>query len=251
MSLAILLTNDDGHDAAGLQVLVDAMEALGDISVVAPLNQQSASSHSLTLRKQIATRCLGDNRHTVDGTPTDCVLLAIEVLLDRKPDLVISGVNHGPNMGEDVTYSGTVAAAIEGTILGVPSIAFSSLQKSVSSTEEIGRVARTIVEAALKHGLPEGSLLNVNIPNPEISAIKGARVTRLGSRAYDNLLREQRDQTGEKGFVIGGEDEPVWKDEEGTDIAAIRSGYVSITPLHLDLTHYKSIVEMERWRFDL
>ncbi|MEE9270378.1 MAG: 5'/3'-nucleotidase SurE [Candidatus Krumholzibacteria bacterium] len=251
MPLTLLLTNDDGYDAPGLQVLIDALEGLGDIYVVAPLNQQSASSHSLTLRKRIGTRRIGDKRYTVDGTPTDCVLVAVDALLEKRPDLVISGINHGPNMGEDVTYSGTVAAAIEGTILGIRSIALSSLQRTVESVQVIGPIARTIVETAINLGIPGRCFLNVNIPNPEISPIKGVQVTKLGSRAYDNLLQEERDEEGNPGYIIGGEDEPVWKDEEGTDIAAVRKGYVSITPLHLDLTHYKSILEMERWRFDL
>jgi 5'-nucleotidase len=153
-------------------------------------------------------------------------------------------------MGEDVTYSGTVAAAFEGTILGVPSLAISSLQRSVENEEVIGRVARAVVEAALDLGVPADCLLNVNIPDPDISPIKGVRITKLGSRAYDNLLMTEEGENGEISCTIGGDD-PVWKDDDGTDIAAVRNGYVSVTPLHLDLTHYKAVVEMERWRFPL
>lgn len=250
MQRVILVTNDDGYDAPGIKVLADAMQGLGDIYVVAPMNEQSASSHSLTLRKRIPTERVRDRHFKVDGTPTDSVLLGVHALLERKPDLLISGINHGPNMGEDVTYSGTVAAAFEGTILGVPSLAISSLQRSVESAEAIGKVARAVVEAALNLGVPEDCLLNINIPDPEISTIKGVRITKLGSRAYDNLLHRQEGTGSSVNYTIGGDD-PVWQDHEGTDIAAVRSGYVSVTPMHLDLTNYKAVVEMERWRFPL
>ena len=252
MSRILLLTNDDGYDARGIKVLTRALEGLGDIYVVAPASEQSATSHSLTLRKKISTEKVSDRGYKVAGTPTDSVLLGVGAILGRKPDLLVSGINHGPNMGEDVSYSGTVAAAFEGTILGVPSLAISSLQRSIESQEVIGRVARSVVEAALELGVPDECLLNVNIPDPEVSPIKGVRVTKLGSRAYDNdnLLRADKGDANGWSYTIGGND-PVWKDEDGTDISAVRTGYVSVTPLHLDLTHYKAVVEMERWRFDL
>ncbi len=193
---------------------------------------------------------VAERHYRVDGTPTDSVLLGVTAILGRKPDLLVSGINHGPNMGEDVTYSGTVAAAFEGTILGVPSLAISTLQRNVKSEDVIGRIARVVVEAALDLGIPSGCLLNVNIPNPDISPIKGVRITKLGSRAYDNLIKAHRGEDGHTHFMIGGED-PVWKDDDGTDIGAVRLGFVSVTPLHLDLTSYKSVVEMERWRFPL
>jgi 5'-nucleotidase len=245
----ILVTNDDGYDARGIQLLCRVLEGLGDVHVVAPASEQSASSHSLTVRQRIATYKVSDKHYKVSGTPTDSVLLGVQGILGRKPDLLVSGINHGPNMGEDVTYSGTVAAAIEGTLLGIPSIAISSLQRSVAS-DEIGRVARIVVETGLRLGIPKDCLLNVNIPDPEVSLIKGIRTTKLGSRAYDNLLTVETGGAGETFYTVGGED-PVWKTEEGTDIAAIRMGYVSVTPLHLDTTHFRAIVEMEQWRFDL
>jgi 5'-nucleotidase len=249
VSKMILVTNDDGYDARGIQLLCSALEGLGDVYVVAPASEQSASSHSLTVRQRIATYQVAKNHYKVKGTPTDSVLLGVQGILGRKPDLLVSGINHGPNMGEDVTYSGTVAAAIEGTILGIPSIAISSLQRTVSS-EKIGRVARVVVETALRLGIPKDCLLSVNIPDPEVSPIKGIRTTKLGSRAYDSLLTVEKGSQGETYYTVGGDD-PVWKTEEGTDIAAIRMGYVSVTPLHLDTTHFKAIVEMEQWRFDL
>jgi 5'-nucleotidase len=250
MSKTLLITNDDGYGARGIEVLREALQGLGVLFVVAPAKEQSASSHSLTVRQPIAAFKVERNHYKIAGTPTDSVLLGIQGLLGRKPDLLVSGINHGPNMGEDVTYSGTVAAAIEGTLLGVPSLAISSLQRTVSSEESIGRIARVVVEAALRLGVPRGCLLNVNIPDPDVSPIKGIRITKLGSRAYDNLLLEEKGEEGQTYFTVGGE-HPVWKLDDGTDIAAVRMGYVSITPLHLDLTHYKAVVEMEQWRFDL
>jgi 5'-nucleotidase len=246
----ILVTNDDGYDAHGIQVLVQALEDVGELYVVAPATQQSASSHSLTLRAEIRTERVKDRHYKVHGTPTDSVLLGVNGLLDERPDLIVSGINHGPNMGEDVTYSGTVAAAIEGTMLGIPSLALSSLQRTITNAEEIGKIARVVVMSALELGVPDECLLNVNIPDPEVAPITGVKITKLGSRAYENILEERRGEDGEVSYLVGG-DTPVWKEDHGTDIAAIRAGHVSITPLHLDLTHYKTIVEMERWRFPL
>jgi 5'-nucleotidase len=249
MHKRILISNDDGFDARGIQVLERALQPLGDVFVVAPDSEQSASSHSLTIRRPIDVKQVDDHHYRVVGTPTDCVVLALQVLLDRPPDLIVSGINHGPNMGEDVTYSGTVAVAFEGTILGVPSVAISALQRSVADEEANGRVARRVVERALEYGVPAGALLNVNIPNPEKSAVKGLRFTKLGSRHYENFIEPVTAELQTQ-YTIGGRD-PVWREDDGTDIAAVRMGYVSITPLHLDLTHYKAIVEMERWRFEL
>jgi 5'-nucleotidase len=249
MNKRILISNDDGFDARGLKVLEQALAPLGDVYVVAPDSEQSASSHSLTVRRPIEVRKVGDRHYRVGGTPTDCVVLALQVIMDRPPDLVVGGINHGPNMGEDVSYSGTVAVAFEGTILGVPSIAISSLQRDVARGDVIGNVARIVVERALEHGLPRESLLNVNIPNPEIAPIKGLRITKLGSRHYENFIEPGRGALHSH-YTIGGRD-PVWRDDDGSDIAAVRMGYVSITPLDLDQTHYKAIVEMERWRFEL
>jgi 5'-nucleotidase len=250
MKRVLMLTNDDGFDARGLSVLEQVLTHLGDVFVVAPMVEQSGSSHSLTLGKHIVTEKIDDRHYKVDGTPTDCVLLGLQGLLKTKPDLLISGINHGPNMGEDVTYSGTVAAAIEGMILGIPSLAISSLQRNLEDGDEISRVARVIVEAALQRGLPDGSLLNVNIPNPSISPIRGVKITKLGSRAYENLLTEEKSEGSKRSYMIRGKD-PIWKDDDGTDIVAVHMGYVSVTPLHIDLTDYRTIVDMETWRFPL
>ena len=250
MSKFIMLTNDDGIDAIGIKTMEAALHGLGDIVVVAPANEQSASSHSLTLGRDILADKVDENHYRISGTPTDCVILAIQGFLVRKPDLLISGINHGPNMGEDVTYSGTVSAAIEGMTLGIPSIAISSLQRSMESVDEIARIARAVVETAMRHQLREGTLLNVNIPDPEISPIQGVKMTKLGSRQYENMIEGKIESATRTSFVFGG-DEPIWGNVDGTDIAAVRESLVSITPLHLDLTDYKSIVDMEKWSFQL
>jgi len=248
MDKLILVSNDDGIDSVGIRVLEDALRPLGRVVVVAPDNEQSGSSHSLTLRSPIATKTLDENHHRVCGTPTDCVLLATQVILGRVPDILVSGINHGPNMGEDVTYSGTVAAAFEGTILGIRSVAVSALQRSVADAETNGRYARMVVEKVLGSGLPRYTVLNVNIPDPEVSPIRGIRITNLGSRHYENFIDTEPSGDGGVSYIIGGSD-PVWTGDEGTDISAVRAGYVSITPLNLDMTDYKALVEMERWRF--
>jgi len=249
MAPRILISNDDGFDARGIKVLEEALSPLGDVYVVAPDTEQSASSHSLTVRRPIDVRRVDERHYRVGGTPTDCVVLAMQVVMDARPDIVVSGINHGPNMGEDVTYSGTVAAAVEGSILGVPAIAISSLQRGVRGAEAIGKVAQLVVKRALEDGIPREAILNVNVPDPDVAPIKGFRITKLGSRHYENFI-EPAGGPLQMQYTIGGRD-PVWRTDDGTDIAAVRLGYVSITPLHLDQTHYKAIVEMERWRFEL
>lgn len=248
MDTLILISNDDGIDSVGIKVLEEALRPLGRVVVVAPDDEQSGSSHSLTLRSPIETVALDENHYRVCGTPTDCVLLATQVILDRTPDVLVSGINHGPNMGEDVTYSGTVAAAFEGTILGIQSVAVSALQRTITDAETNGRYARLVVEKVLGTPLPPNTLLNVNIPDPDVARIQGTKITNLGSRQYENFIDTDRSMGDRVSYTIGGSD-PVWTGDEGTDIAAVRAGYVSITPLNLDMTDYKAIVEMERWRF--
>ena len=249
MSKRILISNDDGFDARGIQVLERALSKLGDVIVVAPDNEQSASSHSLSIHRPIEVKKIDDRHFRIVGTPTDCVVLALQVILDQPPDLVVGGINHGPNMGEDVHYSGTVAVAFESTILGAPSVAFSSLQRNVADEDTIGEIAQRVTAIALDYGLPEGCLLNVNIPDPRISKIKGLRITKLGSRHYENFIEPGRGPL-QSHYTIGGQS-PVWREDDGSDVAAVRRGYVSLTPLHLDLTDYRAIVDMERWRFEL
>src|SRR5262245_9042887 len=213
MAKLILICNDDGYDARGIQVLERALKPLGEITVVAPDAEQSASSHSLTVRRPIDVKQVDERHYRIVGTPTDAIVLALQVLLDREPDLIVSGINHGPNMGEDVQYSGTVAAASEGTILGIPSIAVSALQRTVANEEVNGRFARNVAERALEEGIPERVLLNVNIPNPDIAPVKGLRITKLGLRHYENFIDPGRGPL-QSSYTIGGR-EPVWREDDG------------------------------------
>lgn len=186
----------------------------------------------------------------MDGTPTDCVLLAVNGLLPERPDLVVSGINHGPNLGGDVAYSGTVAGALEGAMLGIPSIAVSLAAWSDHRFEAAEAVLPKLVRETLRHGLPEKQVLNVNIPPLPAGEIRGVRITRLGKRVYRDIIVERVDPRGKAYYWIGGA-EPSWEPEENTDFAAIEAGMISITPLNLDLTDYRGIVEMEAWRLEV
>jgi 5'-nucleotidase len=233
----ILVTNDDGVFSEGIKLLANALTGIAEVIVVAPDREQSATGHSLTLHRPLRMQQLDDNIYSVDGTPTDCVNLAVLWLLkDDPPDLVVSGINFGVNMGDDVTYSGTVSATFEGTLLGIPSVAFSQEVGEHFSWANGVEFARQLVETLLAEKLPEKLLLNVNIP---AGRIRGVRFTRLGNRKYEQVVVEKIDPRGKNYFWIAGT--PEWKEEEGTDHSAISSGRVSITPLHLDLTDYQGL----------
>jgi 5'/3'-nucleotidase len=245
--LRILLCNDDGIFARGLRELAEALRASGhDLSVVAPDREQSATSHSITLDRPLRIRAHGEGEWAVDGTPTDCVLLAVNGLLAERPELVVSGINHGPNMGEDVTYSGTVAAAFEAHILGIPSIA-ASMKDRVNGDYEGG--ARII--AGLAGRVPEWvgegrTILNVNFPVGPSDSWDGPRLTRLGTRRYSDEVIEKTDPRGRKYYWIGGS-EPTWQGGDDTDFATVHAGCVSITPLNLDLTDEKARAALAAW----
>jgi 5'-nucleotidase len=245
----ILLTNDDGVDAEGLAVLRGELAGLGEVAVVAPDRDQSAISHSLTLRRPLHAVARADGCVAVDGTPTDCVLLAVHDLLGEPPDVVVSGVNHGPNLGDDVTYSGTVAAAFEGTLLGIPSLAVSLVTRSPRRGSgrftAAARVAREIVKRVGEKGLPRGTFLNVNVPEAPEEELRGVRWTRLGQRVYRNAVTAREDEHGGRCYEIGGE--PHWVEEAGTDFDAVARGYVSVTPVQRDLTDYASLPSFESW----
>jgi 5'-nucleotidase len=238
--MRLLLSNDDGILAKGLSVLERACAPLGELSVVAPDREQSATSHSLTLHHPVRPVQLGERRWQVDGTPTDCVLLACEALLPERPDFVISGINHGPNMGEDVLYSGTVAAAMEGLALGIPSIAVSfagSVLRADALLETQVGLLRTLIAHLI--GLPRfpaDTLLNVNVPALDAERIKGFRLTRLGRRVFSDSISRMKDPWGREIMWIGG-GSVEWSGPEDSDFRAVHDGYVSVTPLHLDLTH--------------
>lgn len=236
-----LVTNDDGIYSEGLRKLAAVLCPLGDVIIVAPDREQSAASHALTLNRPLRLLQIEENEWIVDGTPTDCVNLALlHLMKDEKPDLVVSGINFGPNMGDDVTYSGTISAAFEGSLLNVPSIAFSALVGEHFSFDPCAEFAAELVAEALETHRDPRIILNVNFP---VGAFSGVRITSLGRRYYTAGAIERLDPRGRKYYWIGGEP-PVWEPTEGTDIEAVRSGHISITPLHLDMTHHESIAAL-------
>jgi 5'-nucleotidase len=243
MTPLILVTNDDGIHAPGLAILAQTLHAIGQTVIVAPDQDNSAASHSLTMKRPLRVKELGPSRYSVDGTPTDCVTLAMGKILPRKPQLVVSGINPGPNLGDDVSYSGTVSAAVEGTMLGVPSLAVSLAGEEPFSFETAAAFAVTLARAILDKGLPKDTLLNVNVPNRLREEIAGVRFTRQGRRVYDGAIKETFDPWGRQHYWIGG-GTPLWDEGEDTDAQAILAGYVSVTPLHLDLTNHAALKKL-------
>jgi 5'-nucleotidase len=243
----VLISNDDGIHAPALPVLAEAFADLGRVTVVVPDRDQSATSHSLTIHRPLRIREVQADWFSVDGTPTDCVLIAAHGLLDVPIDLVVSGVNRGPNMGDDVFYSGTVAAAIEGAMQGVPGVAVSLAASGRADFLYACQFTRRLVGMVLERGLPPKCVLNVNVPQLRDDEIKGVRVTRLGKRTYQDSLIERTDPRGRAYYWIGG-DAPIWEPEEGTDFTAVDQGFVSVTPLHLDLTDNSLLATLEDWR---
>ncbi len=242
----ILVTNDDGINSEGIRALATALDSLGEVQVVAPDREQSATSHSITLDRPLRVTRREDGQISVEGTPTDCVLLATNSLLTRRPLLVVSGINHGPNLGDDVTYSGTVAAAMEGLLLGIPSMAISlSTTPGTHHFATAAAFARRIAAKVLEEGTPNASLLNINVPNLPEGEIAGVRITQLGKRLYVDSVIEKTDPRGRPYFWIGGS--PSWETTKNTDHAAILDRFVSVTPIHLELTDFKAVVEMENW----
>ncbi len=242
-SAVILVTNDDGIHAAGLAALAAALAPLGEVYVVAPDREQSAVGHALTLHRPLRVERVAERRFAVNGTPSDCVNLGVLGLLPEPPVLVVSGINHGSNLGDDVTYSGTVSAAMEGTLLGVPSMAVSQLDGEAGGFEDAGRIAELVAARALVEGLPAKTLLNVNVPRGEV---RGVRMTRLGHRVYREKVVQEVDPRGRPYYWIGA-GPPEWREDEASDIAAVHAGWASVTPLHLDLTHFGALVRMSEW----
>jgi 5'-nucleotidase len=236
----ILLTNDDGIEARGLKDLYDGLRRLGRVHVVAPAVNQSASSHSFSLRKPIKVSRLRPRWLAVHGTPTDCMLISHHGILKRAIDLVFSGINDSPNLGDDVLYSGTVAAAIEGAMLGMPSVAVSYLESGANRDVALELLRRLIPQ--LLHGiLPPKTLLNINIP---AGTVKGVRVTRLGRRIYRDMALKGSLPDGGTSYTIDGE--MAFAETRGSDFAAVYSGFISVTPLHLDMTHHHEVRRLEK-----
>jgi 5'-nucleotidase len=249
--MRILITNDDGYLAGGIRALADAARDLGTVDVVAPDREQSATSHSLTLHYPLRVRHAGDGVQVVDGTPTDCVVLAVGELLPEKPDFVLSGVNHGANLGDDVLYSGTVAAAMEATILGIPAIALSYTGQDSEALPAWTPLLRSLLgQLLLRDDFPAETLFNVNLPALPPDRIAGVRVTTLGRRAYVGSLTRAEDPSGREYFWIGGGESRWWGSDE-SDFRAVHEGYVSVTPLHLDLTNYRLLESIGKWRLSL
>ena len=240
--MRILISNDDGINSEGLNSLSEAVIDLAcEVFIVAPDRDQSAASHSLSLHRPLRAEKIAENIFSVDGTPTDCINLAVNGLLkDKRPDLILSGINKAGNMGDDITYSGTVSAAMEGTLLKIPSVAFSLDSRNDFKFDTASHYAKIITEYVLRNGLPEGTLLNVNIPNLDLGDIKGIKVTRQGKRLYNEPIVEKIDPRGKEYFWIGG-NELDYVDIDESDFVSVLQGFVSVTPIKLDLTDYDYI----------
>lgn len=243
--MLILVTNDDGVHSPGLRVLTNVLRPLGRVVVVAPDRERSAVSHALTLHSPLRAREMTVDCWAVDGTPTDCVNLGIHGLLKQTPDLVVSGINQGANLGDDLTYSGTVAAAMEATLMGVPACAVSLSSERFLEEDFVlaGEWTLSLARMLIMHRLPPDTFLNVNVPN---GTPRGFRLTRQGKRRYADAVVENRDPRGRTYFWIGG-GEPTFQNLDGTDINAVNDGYVSVTPLHLDLTNYAAFERLRQW----
>ncbi len=242
--MKILVSNDDGYLATGINVLTDALVDVADIVVVAPDRNRSAASNSLTLHDPLRVSKVAENRYRVNGTPSDCVHLALTGFLEEEPDLVVSGINHGANLGDDVIYSGTVAAAMEGRFLGFPTIAVSLVGHQYFDTA--ARVATELVERLARHSLPADIVLNVNVPDRPYEDLTGIVTARLGFRHKAEPVIKSKDPHGRTIFWVGpagpGQDSGV-----GTDFHALQRGAVAVTPLKVDLTRHEALPQIEEW----
>lgn len=240
--MKILISNDDGYQASGIVALYEALKDIADVEVIAPEQNNSAKSNALTLNSPLYVHRASNGFRYVNGTPADCVHIALSGLLDYRPDLVVSGINNGANMGDDTIYSGTVGAAMEGYLFGIPSIAFSQVQKEWLELDSAARKAREIVQFMLEHkkAASEPWLLNVNIPNLPFEKIRSAKVCRLGKRHAAEPVIAQKNPRGETMYWIGAAG-PAKDDAEGTDFHATQNGHISLTPLKVDLTEHEQL----------
>ena len=244
----ILITNDDGIQSVALETLEKHLSTIANVTVIAPDRERSAVSHSLTLHHPLRVTEIDEHHFMVDGTPTDCVLLGVLEFVKVRPDLLISGINIGPNLGDDITFSGTVAAAFEGTLLGIPSFAISVTARGKADFEPAAKFAVTLAKKILKQGLPKETLLNVNVPPIPENKIKGVKIVRQGKRIYRDNIIKKTDPRGRHYYWIGGE-EPLYVPEPGTDFEAIENGFISITPLQLNWTNQRIINALKGWKF--
>jgi 5'-nucleotidase len=246
--LKILVTNDDGIHSEGIIALARALREAGDVFVIAPDRERSAIAHSVTLHRPLRVEKIKRNYFAVDGTPADCVHLGVHGILSERPQLIISGINKGGNLGDDITYSGTVSAALEGTLLGIPSFAISLVSRSHFKFGTAARFAVRVAQYVARKGLARDTFLNINVPNLDEKDVKAYRITRQGRWVHNsNGIVEKTDPRGRKYYWVG--EGPLIPDQRGnTDIEAVSNSHISITPLHIDLTHYASIQELRKWK---
>ncbi len=243
-----LITNDDGIHSPGLEALVHTLSKQAECMVIAPDRDNSAVSHSLTMNRPLRVTRIKDGFYTLDGTPTDCVAIGLNKIIRQKPDLLVSGINPGPNLGDDISYSGTVSAAVEGTMYGIPSLALSLAGEAPYDFTTAAEIAGKLARQILKQGLPKDTLLNANVPPGD--SVRGIKVTRQGRRLWDNAIQETRDPWGRKRYWIGG-GTPCPDPGEDTDVYAVSNGYISVTPIHLDLTNHQGIDHLKNeWRLE-
>ncbi len=240
----ILVSNDDGIDALGIKVLRESVKNLGDVIVFAPEDNRSGASHSLSIHKSIKVKKIDDKTYSTDGTPTDCILYSVRGILKRKPDIILGGINQGANLGSDVSYSGTVAVAMEGALLGIPSVAFSQIDFYNSFDPEFAKkVTNWISRQVLKHKLPEGIFLNVNLPAVPNGKLK---ITCLGNRIYRDEIAKVKEKKEEFVYSLEGES-PTWIPSPNSDFDAVHDGFVSVTPIHMEYTDFNMIEKLRPW----
>ena len=244
--MKILLTNDDGIHSRGLRALAKSLESIGDVWVVAPDREMSAASHSLTLHRPLRIKEVVPQYYCVDGTPTDCICLGVHKVLEERPDLIVSGINKGGNLASDIFYSGTVSAAREGTMIGIPSFAISLASHKDFKFQTAARFALRLAEYILDKGLPKGTFLNVNVPGGEINKENPYRITEQGKRIHGGSIVEKVDPRGEKYYWFGN-NHPGFEEIANSDSQAIAENSISITPLHLELTDYSFMEDLAAW----
>lgn len=247
MKMKILVTNDDGINSKGLQALAEALKMAGEVIVVAPDRERSSVAHALTIHRPLRVERIRENTYAVDGTPVDCVILGVHLLRPERPAIIASGINKGENMGEDILYSGTVSAALEGTLMGIPSFAISTVSRRDFKFEGAAEFALRVARFIQSNGLPRETLLNINVPNLDADQIRSYRITRQGKRIYGDVVNEKTDPRGRKYYWIG-DNEMSFEREKGTDFEAVSQCCVSITPLHPNLTCSSCLREMETWK---
>jgi 5'-nucleotidase len=244
----ILVTNDDGIRSKGIIVLAKVLQEVGNVLVVAPDSEKSAVAHSLTLHRPLRVEKIKKNFYAVDGTPADCIHLGVNAILPKRPRLIVSGINKGGNLGDDIIYSGTVSAAFEGTLLGIPSFAISLVSRTHFKFDVAARFALRLARYIIKRGLPQNTFLNINVPNLDRKQIKSYKITQQGRLTHngDGVI-EKVDPRGRKYYWIGG-GQLIFDKGRNTDMAAVSKSHISITPLNLDLTNYSSIRELKKWK---